>query len=203
MARSRSRVEPGLRRSRVEPGARCASWRAPRAERPSSPKRMRARRASSARRAAAWEAARWLLVTGAGPVGLLAALTAAQDVRARRPRPRPHGVPAPKPDLVGALGGTYHSGSVTSIGLQPAAIIECTGVGQVIGDAVRAIGSGGIVCLVGVGDGVVVIGEVPPPSQPPRFSRTTSLSAASTPIASIMKMPSRLCSVPTRTGFLA
>ena len=32
-------------------------------------------------------------------------------------------------------------------------IIECTGVGQVIADAVQAVGAGGIVCLTGVGSG--------------------------------------------------
>jgi len=37
----------------------------------------------------------------------------------------------------------------------PDAIIECTGVGQVIADSIQAIGSSGTVCLTGVGQGGV------------------------------------------------
>ena len=37
--------------------------------------------------------------------------------------------------------------------MEPDAIIECTGVGQVIADAIRKVASGGIVCLTGVGSG--------------------------------------------------
>jgi threonine dehydrogenase-like Zn-dependent dehydrogenase len=61
-----------------------------------------------------------------------------------------------KPDLVRALGATYHSGSVREIGFEPDAIVECTGVGQVIADSIQTIGSSGIVCLTGVGHGGVV-----------------------------------------------
>ena len=98
-----------------------------------------------------------MLVTGAGPIGLLAALVT-----------KLHGMDVhvldrmesgPKPDLVRALGATYHSGSVQTIGFQPDAIIECTGVGQVIADSIRAIGSGGTVCLTGVGHGGVVTAD--------------------------------------------
>ena len=35
----------------------------------------------------------------------------------------------PKPELVRALGATYHSGSVKEIGFEPDVIVECTGVG--------------------------------------------------------------------------
>jgi threonine dehydrogenase-like Zn-dependent dehydrogenase len=61
-----------------------------------------------------------------------------------------------KPDLVRALGATYHTGSVKEIGFEPDAIVECTGVGQVIADAIQSIGSSGIVCLTGVGHGGAV-----------------------------------------------
>jgi threonine dehydrogenase-like Zn-dependent dehydrogenase len=61
-----------------------------------------------------------------------------------------------KPDLVRALGATYHSGSVREVGFEPDAIVECTGVGQVIADSIQTIGSSGIVCLTGVGHGGVV-----------------------------------------------
>jgi threonine dehydrogenase-like Zn-dependent dehydrogenase len=53
------------------------------------------------------------------------------------------------------LGATYHSGSVLDLDFDPDIIIECTGVGSVIGDAVQKIGAGGIICLTGVGAGGV------------------------------------------------
>jgi glucose 1-dehydrogenase len=103
-----------------------------------------------------WEP-RTVVVTGAGPIGLLAAMTA-----------KLHGMDVhvldriesgTKPDLVRALGATYHTGSVKKLGIKPDAIIECTGVGQVIADSIQAIGSGGTVCLTGVGHGGVVTAD--------------------------------------------
>lgn len=103
-----------------------------------------------------WEP-RTVLVTGAGPIGLLAALVGKQ-----------HGLEVhvldrvetgPKPDLVRALGATYHSGSVGDLGFEPDVIVECTGVGQVISDAIRGIGAGGVVCLTGVGTGGSTVGS--------------------------------------------
>ena len=97
-----------------------------------------------------WEP-RTVLVTGAGPIGLLAALLGKQ-----------HGLDVhvldrvesgPKPELVRSLSATYHSGSVANIGFEPDVIIECTGVGQVIADSIDHVGSGGVVCLTGVGSG--------------------------------------------------
>jgi threonine dehydrogenase-like Zn-dependent dehydrogenase len=97
-----------------------------------------------------WEP-RTVLVTGAGPIGLLAALIGKQ-----------HGLEihvldrvetGPKPELVRALGATYHTGTVAGVGFEPDIIVECTGVGQVIADSIRAMGAGGILCLTGVGTG--------------------------------------------------
>ena len=102
-----------------------------------------------------WEA-HTALVTGAGPIGLLAALVVRQ-----------HGLDVhvldrvesgPKPALVRALGATYHAGSVTDVGFQPDVIVECTGVGQVITDAIQSIAPGGVVCLTGVGSGGRTVG---------------------------------------------
>ena len=59
----------------------------------------------------------------------------------------------PSPNLVKALGATYHSTSVSNLGFEPDIIIECTGVGQVIAESIRKVGAGGIVCLTGVGSG--------------------------------------------------
>jgi threonine dehydrogenase-like Zn-dependent dehydrogenase len=54
---------------------------------------------------------------------------------------------------VRALGATYHSGSVLDLGFEPDVIVECTGVGSVIGDSIQKIGAGGVLCLTGVGGG--------------------------------------------------
>ena len=97
-----------------------------------------------------WEP-RTILVTGAGPIGLLAACGA--RLFGKEVHVLDRAETGLKPDLVRALGATYHSGSVLDVPLEPDAIIECTGVGSVIADAFQKIGSGGIVCLTGVGGG--------------------------------------------------
>jgi glucose 1-dehydrogenase len=97
-----------------------------------------------------WEP-RHVLVTGAGPIGLLAALLGVQRGLDVHVLDRVES--GSKPDLVRALGATYHAGTVAGIGFQPDVIIECTGVGTVISDSIREVASGGIVCLTGVGSG--------------------------------------------------
>src|SRR5579864_7181032 len=65
-----------------------------------------------------------VLITGAGPIGLLAALLGVQhglDVHVLD-----RATSGPKPDLVRALGATYHSTSVSNVGFDPDIIIECT-----------------------------------------------------------------------------
>ena len=98
------------------------------------------------------------LVTGAGPIGLLAAL------RLRANNLEVHVLDraetGPKADLVRALGGTYHSGRATDLGFEPDIIVECTGVGAVIADSIQKIGSGGIICLTGIGAGGAGAGAV-------------------------------------------
>lgn len=103
-----------------------------------------------------WEP-RTVLVTGAGPIGLLAALIAKQRGIAEV-HVLDRAKSGPKPELVRALGATYHTGTVDDVGFEPDIIIECTGVGQVIRDAVRGVGAGGIVCLTGVGAGGSTVG---------------------------------------------
>ena len=97
-----------------------------------------------------WEP-RSVLVTGAGPIGLLAALVGVQ--RGLDVHVLDQVTSGPKPEIVRDLGATYHTGAVGSVGFQPDVIVECTGVGQVIADSVTAIGAGGVVCLTGVGTG--------------------------------------------------
>jgi len=97
-----------------------------------------------------WEA-ETVLVTGAGPIGLLAACGARLFGKEVHVLDRVE--TGPKPELVRALGATYHSGNVADVPFEPDAIIECTGVGAVIADSIQKIGAGGVVCLTGVGQG--------------------------------------------------
>jgi threonine dehydrogenase-like Zn-dependent dehydrogenase len=94
-----------------------------------------------------------VLVTGAGPIGLLAAFVA--SLRGIEVHVLDRVETGLKPELVRDLGATYHSGSVLDLGFEPDVIIECTGVGSVIADAIQKIGAGGIICLTGVGAGGV------------------------------------------------
>ena len=100
-----------------------------------------------------WEP-RTVLVTGAGPIGLLAAMLGKQrglDVHVIDLADS-----GPKPELVRALGATYHTGTLAELGFEPDVIIECTGVGAVVKDSIGAVGSGGVICLTGVGSGGII-----------------------------------------------
>jgi threonine dehydrogenase-like Zn-dependent dehydrogenase len=97
-----------------------------------------------------------VLVTGAGPIGLLAALLGKQ--RGLEVHVLDRVDSGSKPELVRALGATYHCGSLAEVGFEPDVIVECTGVGQVITDAIHAVGAGGVVCLTGVGTGGRTVG---------------------------------------------
>jgi threonine dehydrogenase-like Zn-dependent dehydrogenase len=100
------------------------------------------------RRTASWHP-RVVLVTGAGPVGLLAAMIGRQ-----------HGFEVHvfdrnkdglKPELVRDLGATYHSSDLGA--LSPDITIECTGATPVVLDVIGRAASAGIVCLAGVSSG--------------------------------------------------
>lgn len=91
------------------------------------------------------------VVTGAGPVGLLAALLGVQ--RGLEVHVIDQMETGLKPDLVRALGGQYHTGAIADACKDPDAIIECTGVGSLVFDAMEHIGPGGVVCLTGVSSG--------------------------------------------------
>ena len=97
-----------------------------------------------------WEP-KTVLVTGAGPIGLLAAAVA------RLPGAKVHVLDrvetGPKPELVAALGATYHTGSVSDLPFEPDIVVECTGAGSVIAESIQKVGAGGVVCLTGVGAG--------------------------------------------------
>jgi glucose 1-dehydrogenase len=92
-----------------------------------------------------------VLVVGAGPIGLLAALIGVQQGALVHVVDRV--TSGPKPALVKQLGATYHSGPVGGLGLQPDIVVECTGVIEPIRQALETVSPGGIVCLTGVGSG--------------------------------------------------
>ena len=97
-----------------------------------------------------WEP-RTVLVTGAGPIGLLAALLGIQRGLDVHVLDRMES--GLKPDLVRALGASYHAGTVAGVGFRPDIVIECTGAGAIIYDSIQGIGTGGILCLTGIGSG--------------------------------------------------
>jgi threonine dehydrogenase-like Zn-dependent dehydrogenase len=108
---------------------------------------------------------RQLLITGAGPVGLLAAMIGVQrglDLHVLDRRTE-----GPKAQLVGELGGQQHAGQVADLtGPRPDIVMECTGAPSVIADVLDHARPNGIVCLVGIGASHVV------PFDLGRFNRT-------------------------------
>jgi glucose 1-dehydrogenase len=91
---------------------------------------------------------RVVVVTGAGPVGLLAAMMGVHrgfdvhvvDVVAD----------GPKPDLVADLGATYHSRGLCDVRVEADILIECTGVPDVIAEVLRRGGPATVTCLMGM-----------------------------------------------------
>ena len=105
----------------------------------------------AAMRARAFWVPRQVLVTGAGPIGLLAAMAGVQNGLDVHVLDRV--TEGAKPQLVHDLGATYHSGAIADLGFEPDVVIECTGVGPVIVDSILKVGAGGVLCLTGVGSG--------------------------------------------------
>lgn len=91
------------------------------------------------------------LILGAGPVGLLAALMAKQ--RGLEVDVFDKATEGAKPALTRELGAEYHVGSVKDACVGADVIIECTGVGELVYDAIKCSGPNGIVCLTGVSTG--------------------------------------------------
>jgi threonine dehydrogenase-like Zn-dependent dehydrogenase len=92
---------------------------------------------------------RRVLVTGAGPIGLLAALLGRQhglDVHVLD-----QASTGAKPDLVRDLGGTYHHDLDEAFDkVAPDLVVEATGASPVVLKAVSTTTNYGIVCLTGV-----------------------------------------------------
>jgi glucose 1-dehydrogenase len=90
------------------------------------------------------------LVTGAGPIGLLAALMGRQrDLDVHVLDRATEGV---KPEVVSAVGAEYHTGEITEVAeaINPDIVVECTGVAELVAGAMQHTAPGAIVCLTGV-----------------------------------------------------
>jgi threonine dehydrogenase-like Zn-dependent dehydrogenase len=99
-------------------------------------------------RAKGWQP-RTVLITGAGPIGLLAALMGAQ--RGLEVHVLDHGINPEKLALVQKLRGTYHANGEKVIDqLRPDIVMECTGSAAVISQLFGSAAEGGIICLLGV-----------------------------------------------------
>jgi threonine dehydrogenase-like Zn-dependent dehydrogenase len=98
----------------------------------------------------AWFEPQRVLVTGSGPIGLLAALLGVQ--RGLEVHVLDRVTAGRKPAMVAALGATYHSSSVAEVtaGIPVDVIIEATGVGSVVFEAMTDTNPYGILCLTGV-----------------------------------------------------
>jgi len=89
------------------------------------------------------------LVTGAGSIGLLAAMIGVQ--RGLDVHVLDHNDRGPKRALVRGLGGTFHVGAVGDFDtVKPDIVMECSGAPAVVRDALGCTAPGGIVCLLGV-----------------------------------------------------
>ncbi|MGI8986294.1 MAG: glucose 1-dehydrogenase [Nocardioidaceae bacterium] len=99
----------------------------------------------------AWFDPRTVLVTGAGPIGLLAAMLGTQRDLDVHVLDRVDS--GPKPRLVADLGATYHcDGLEAAVGVmgEPDIIIEATGAATLVVGAMTHTSSSGVVCLTGV-----------------------------------------------------
>jgi glucose 1-dehydrogenase len=91
-----------------------------------------------------------VLVIGAGPIGLLAALMGTQ--RGLEVHVLDRAGEGVKPEAVQALGGRYHAGEITEVAeeVEPDIVVECTGVAELVAGAMQHTAPGAIVCLTGV-----------------------------------------------------
>jgi threonine dehydrogenase-like Zn-dependent dehydrogenase len=100
------------------------------------------------RRARSWQPRR-LLVTGSGPIGLLAAMLGAQ--RGFEVNVLDRGSDPAQGAVIRGLGARHVTGRIADLGFKPDVLMECTGAPQVIADALGSTSPGGIVCFLGLG----------------------------------------------------
>jgi threonine dehydrogenase-like Zn-dependent dehydrogenase len=92
-----------------------------------------------------------VLVTGAGPIGLLAALLAVQ--RGYEVHVLDRVKDGPKPELVRALGAIYENGPAARLSAAVDIVVECTGAGQLVLDVLSHSAASSVICLTGVSSG--------------------------------------------------
>jgi threonine dehydrogenase-like Zn-dependent dehydrogenase len=97
-----------------------------------------------------WQPRR-VLITGAGPVGLLAALLGVE--RGMDVHVYDRIAAGPKLELVRDLGATYHSTDLATTAAGADIVLECTGSGQVMQQCLENVAPNGIVCLLGLSGG--------------------------------------------------
>jgi threonine dehydrogenase-like Zn-dependent dehydrogenase len=90
------------------------------------------------------------LVTGAGPIGLLAAMIGRQ--RGLKVNVLDRVTEGPKPRMVAELGARYLT-SLDDLPEPPDVVIEATGIGSVVFDALGRTAPDGVVCLTGISAG--------------------------------------------------
>jgi threonine dehydrogenase-like Zn-dependent dehydrogenase len=103
---------------------------------------------------AVWDPQR-ALVTGAGPIGMLAALIGRQ--RGLDVTVLDRVTDGPKPDMVRELGATYVT-SLDDLSGPPDVVIEATGIGQLVFDVLGRTAPDAIVCLTGISSGTRSVG---------------------------------------------
>lgn len=101
-------------------------------------------------RSAAWSP-RVVLVCGAGPIGLLAALLGVQ--RGYDVQVVDRVAEGPKPVLVADLGASYRRDAVGPIAREADIVLECTGAPEVVLEVLGHTAPDAIVCLTGVSSG--------------------------------------------------
>ncbi|GAA4899858.1 glucose 1-dehydrogenase [Streptomonospora salina] len=91
-----------------------------------------------------------VLVTGAGPIGLLAALLGKR--RGLDVHVLDRHTDGPKPAVVGDLGAEYHTGDIERVmsDLVPDIVVEATGAARPVFEALAGTSPYGVVCLTGV-----------------------------------------------------
>jgi threonine dehydrogenase-like Zn-dependent dehydrogenase len=90
------------------------------------------------------------LITGAGPIGLLAALLGVQ--RGLEVHLLDRAREGPKPELARSLGVSYHSGKVADAcrEAEPEVVLECTGAPELVAEVVQGSAPATVECLLGV-----------------------------------------------------
>ncbi|KAF0846985.1 glucose 1-dehydrogenase [Nocardia caishijiensis] len=98
----------------------------------------------------AWFEPKSVLVTGAGPIGLLAAMLGVQ--RGLDVHVLDRSTDGPKPKLVEDLGATFHTGSALDVGekINADIVIEATAATPIAEQLLRLNNPGVIICLTGV-----------------------------------------------------